>query len=210
MFSIIAKMAKADGVISKQEISFITEVMDRLELDSEDKKRMINIFNKAKMDSKTIYYYADQYHKYFDEESCESIYGLLWDLAAADGKISKEEDNILFNITKHLGFSEFTYFSAHSSYEHFYSKKTGGDGSGNKQNYRGNGSDMEKYYKILGCSETDSNETIKRKYRQLVFKYHPDKILSLGLPEDFIQLANSKVQQINVAYETIRKYRRFS
>ena len=67
--------------------------------------------------------------------------------------------------------------------------------------------DFEKYYAILGCNSNDSNEHIKKQYRKLVSDYHPDKIASKGLPEEFTKFANNKFREIQEAYETIKKER---
>jgi DnaJ like chaperone protein len=49
--------------------------------------------------------------------------------------------------------------------------------------------------------------TIKKKYRALVSENHPDKVISQGLPEEFVKLATEKIQKINEAYEQIQKER---
>ena len=67
--------------------------------------------------------------------------------------------------------------------------------------------DSEKYYAILGCDSSDSNEHIKSQYRKLVLDYHPDKIASKGLPEEFTKFANDKFREIQEAYEFIKKER---
>lgn len=65
----------------------------------------------------------------------------------------------------------------------------------------------EKYYAILGCSKDDPDDRIKKQYRTLAFEYHPDKIASKGLPEEFIQLANDKFREIQEAYDAVKKER---
>jgi len=65
-------------------------------------------------------------------------------------------------------------------------------------------------YKILECNEKSSNEEIKKNYRLLMQKYHPDKYLSKNLPDDFIELANEKSIKINKAYEKIKRIRGFN
>jgi DnaJ like chaperone protein len=62
-------------------------------------------------------------------------------------------------------------------------------------------------YHVLGCNSDDSIDTIKNRYRKLVQDYHPDKIASKGLPEEFNQLAHEKFREIQNAYETIKKER---
>ena len=59
--SMLAKMAKADGIVSKSEISTVKKIFDELGLDKEDRKVAISIFNNAKNDNKSIYEYAEQY-----------------------------------------------------------------------------------------------------------------------------------------------------
>jgi DnaJ like chaperone protein len=62
-------------------------------------------------------------------------------------------------------------------------------------------------YHVLGCNPDDSIDTIKKRYRKLVQDYHPDKIASKGLPEEFNQLAHDKFREIQDAYDTIKKER---
>jgi DnaJ like chaperone protein len=62
-------------------------------------------------------------------------------------------------------------------------------------------------YKILGCKSTDDNTAIKKKYRELVKKYHPDFIQSKGQDESFVEFAKQKMQEINNAYDAIKKER---
>jgi DnaJ like chaperone protein len=61
-----------------------------------------------------------------------------------------------------------------------------------------------KYYAVLKCDESASNEEIKKQYRSLVREYHPDKIEAKGLPEEFIKFANDKFKEIQEAYEHIK------
>ena len=60
------------------------------------------------------------------------------------------------------------------------------------------------YYKILGVSEENSLEEITKKYKSLIKEYHPDRLQGLGLPEDFIKLANEKLSSINEAYNFLK------
>ena len=59
-------------------------------------------------------------------------------------------------------------------------------------------------YKVLGVNRNDSDETIKKAYRELVKKYHPDKYMDSDLKD----LANEKLQQVNEAYDIIVKNRK--
>ena len=64
-----------------------------------------------------------------------------------------------------------------------------------------------KSYAILGVKPEDSDENIKSRYRKLVMEYHPDRIVSKGLPEEFTKFAQEKFREIQDAYDEIKKER---
>jgi DnaJ like chaperone protein len=62
---------------------------------------------------------------------------------------------------------------------------------------------------VLNCDENSSNEEIKKQYRKLAIEYHPDKIESKGLPEEFVKFATDKFKEIQEAYDAVKKERGF-
>ena len=68
--------------------------------------------------------------------------------------------------------------------------------------------DNDKYYRILEVPPTASNDEVKKAYRQMAVKYHPDKVSHLG--EDVRLAAEHKFKMVNEAYEKIKKERAFS
>lgn len=63
----------------------------------------------------------------------------------------------------------------------------------------------ENAYKILEIDTSVSNDEVKKAYRKMVKKYHPDKLQGLG--EEHLKGANEKFQSIQAAYEKIKNER---
>ncbi len=199
--SLIAKMAKIDGRISPQEAKMVSNFLDMIcEGDQKLRKLCKDIFNSAKDDPKTIYEYAKEFQQVADYEMCEDTYNNLWAIAMADGELHDIERETLKNILGYFGLDSGLYekyfqkYCSHQNHEESY--------------YESSGSDLEKYYKILKCSPTDSLDTIKKAYRKLASEYHPDKIQSKDLLEAFNIFANEKFKEIGHAYQMIVKSRK--
>jgi DnaJ like chaperone protein len=62
---------------------------------------------------------------------------------------------------------------------------------------------------VLNCTPASTNEEIKSNYRKLIKEFHPDTIVSKGLPEEFIDFAEKRFREIHESYEKIRQERNF-
>ncbi|HPI97627.1 MAG TPA: DnaJ domain-containing protein [Synergistales bacterium] len=65
-------------------------------------------------------------------------------------------------------------------------------------------------YAVLGCRRDASVEEIRRCYRNMVSKYHPDRFIGQDLDEDFVRLATEKFKEIQSAYDEIKRMKGFS
>jgi len=191
LFSMLAKMAKADGKVSAEEAELINHIAKtQMNLDAEDRKAAREIFNNALNDDYSIYDYAKQYKQVMrNRQMLEMVYRLLFAVALADQKLHHEEDLILREIPSHLGLDSSIYQRFH---EEFQGKKV----------------DLGECYEVLGCTPDSNDEEIKRAYRKKCIEYHPDKIASKGLPDGFMKFAEDQMQQITNSYSTIMESRR--
>jgi len=188
VFSMLGKISKADGNISENEISAVETFMKTdLQLDFNSQQTAISIFRQAINSPESFNAFAIQFYSVFKAQ--KNIINLMMDIlfrvSAADGGISKEEEVMLLSATRIFNYSN-------ADYERFKSRYI---------------KETNKYYSVLKCDETASNEVIKKQYRKLVSEYHPDKIESKGLPEEFVKFANDKFKEIQEAYESIKKER---
>ena len=80
----------------------------------------------------------------------------------------------------------------------------------NYSNREVSSNNIDRYYEILESSKNDSLEVIKKNYRRLIKEYHYDSIASKGLPEDMLQFAKEKTQELNEAYDAVKKDKKYS
>lgn len=183
LVQLLAKVAKADGVVTKVEIRKVDELLKQVIQPSDEQLRQIRkVFNEAKHTSIGYEGIAKELHRYLNQNATflRDIIILLFEVASADGQVHPEQERLISHVA--------SLFNLTHEYNQISSQYV---------------DNLDEYYKILGCSSTDSIDTIKRKYRELVKQYHPDKFASKDLPSEMIELANKKFNEIKQAYDKI-------
>jgi DnaJ like chaperone protein len=184
MIALSAKMAKADGVVTRDEI----EAFDRLfRVPQEEKSNVHRIFNLARRDVAGFEAYATQIAGIFrgNPAVLEDIMDGLFEIAKADGVLHPGEASFLQRVAEIFGFAPNEFRRIRAS--HF---RDAGDP-----------------YVILGVAFEATEEEIRRTYRRLVRENHPDSLIARGVPEEFIKLATDKLSTINNAFDEIEKER---
>lgn len=195
--AILAKMAKADGVVTRGEIAAVEAAFARLGFSSSVRQYAIGVFRKAKDDAHTIYEYAREFSSAVDSvEIRELFYEILWDLAQADGRVGNSELIILQRIPRELNIPI-------AWYGYFASQRLNG-GRGGSAAPRDS---LAEAYATLGASASDSPEELQRKYRELAKRNHPDALRAQGLPEEMVGKATERMTRINDAWAIIKKAR---
>ena len=159
-----------------------------MRLPEEQKQFARNIFNEAKNSHYSVEDFASQLYQVNNSQPAIllSFMDLLFKVAAADGRMHEGEETVLLRIKNIFRISDSQFANLKSVYF----------------------KDADRYYKVLNCTPESSNDEIKSNYKKLVKEFHPDKIISKGLPEEFIDFATKKFQEIQDAYSTIKKERR--
>jgi DnaJ like chaperone protein len=191
-FSMLAKLARADGRVSQAEIDTIRQFMIYdLNLPPESQQIAMNIFQTALHSPQSFEEFASQFFGQFHAQPqiLQLMMDILYRVSVADGQLNPAEERILATASRIFGIDDSHYRSYGSSAK---------------------ASDTDRYYTLLGCSRSDSDETIKKQYRKMASDFHPDKIIAKGLPEEFVKFANDKFKDIQEAYEAIKKERGFS
>ena len=81
----------------------------------------------------------------------------------------------------------------------------GGYGSDYSGGSQGSAKSKRDPYEILGLPKDATFNEIKKKYRELVKKYHPDILMGKGADEEIIQEGTKKLQEINEAYKILKE-----
>ena len=178
-----AKLSKADGHVSKEEL---VAVKQKLKIPEHEIEQVGKIFNKAKEDSLGYEPYAQQIAQIYRNQPAvlDEVINILFYIAEADGKVSSSEIVMIRGIAKIFGLSE-------SQFE------------GIKESRKS--SDKLNPYIVLGCSSNDDFATIRKKYLQLSKEHHPDLLMNKGVPQEVIEESKKKMRAINSAFDQIEK-----
>ena len=178
-----AKLAKADGYVSKEEL---IAIKDKLKIPEHEIDQVGKIFNKAKEDSLGYEPYAQQITQIYrnNPQVLDEVINILFYIAEADSKVSDSELSMIRNIAKIFGLSE-------SQFE------------GIKESRKG--SDKLNPYIVLGCDPNDDFAAIRKKYLQLSKEHHPDVLINKGVPQEVIEESKKKMRAINSAFDQIEK-----
>ncbi|MBW2066107.1 MAG: TerB family tellurite resistance protein [Deltaproteobacteria bacterium] len=189
LFSILGKFSKIDGLVTKDEIGVVQRFIDQLPITEEERQFAKQIFNQAKNSPYSIEDFAIQMYQVAKHQPdvLLSFLDLLFQIAAADGGLHPGEEAALKRIKEIFRISDQQYESTKALYF----------------------KDLDRYYRMLSCTPQSTNEEIKSNHKKLVKEFHPDRILSKGLPEEFIEFAEKKFREIQEAYEKIRQERGF-
>lgn len=200
----LAKIAKADGHVSKSEIQVVEKVFYSLDLSETRLKRCKDVFRAAKDDDEPIETYAHKFTEYSSHDARSLAYEILWEVAVADGSLSPSVDNLLKRVVRALGLGMDIYYYYRRLHTAGYSGAENGY-AGSRMNTE---SELEEAYRTLGCSPSDSDDDVRSAYRKQAKKYHPDKLRAEGVPESIIEKATQRMAKINNAWNVVRKARK--
>ena len=178
-----AKLSKADGQVSKEEL---IAVKDKLKIPENEIDQVGKIFNKAKNESTGYKPYAEQIGQIYkgNLNVLEEVINILFYIAEADGNISQAELVMIEDIARIFGLNEIQFNSLKES------RKS---------------SDKLNPYIVLESNPDDSLTKIRKRYIKLSKEHHPDLLLSKGVPPEVIEESKKKMRSINSAWDQVQK-----
>jgi|TARA_B100000287_G_scaffold195214_1_gene184394 DnaJ like chaperone protein len=178
-----AKLSKADGQVSREEL---IAVKDKLKIPENELDQVGKIFNKAKEESQGYEPYAQQIAQIYrgNLNVLEEVINMLFYIAEADGNVSASELEMIESISGIFGLSNVQFKSIKES------RKL---------------SEKSNPYIILESNPNDDIQSIRKKYIKLSKEHHPDLLISKGVPTEVIEESKKKMRAINSAWDQIQK-----
>ncbi|MGJ8619869.1 MAG: co-chaperone DjlA [Methylophilaceae bacterium] len=200
VFVLMGKLAKADGLITKDEIDHVEIFIKKMGMTTAHREQAIAQFKRGSAEDFDIKETLDTFMtacgQTLNLKQMLMVYSIV--MALADGKLDNAELALLEKIALHLGYNKAAFqqlLDMVLNQAHF---ATGQPASATA---------LADAYKALGVTEKNTNQEIKRAYRKLMSQYHPDKLIGQGLPEDMIAVATEQAKEIQVAYDLIKESR---
>jgi len=203
-FSVMGYIAKVDGQVSKDEINIANTLMRQLNLSPDMMTTARRLFSEGKAPGFPL----DDVLKQFRQECHrrQSLMRMFLEMqihaAFADGVLHPAEKKALHHICDMLGFSQ-------HEFDHLLNLvRAHNEGAGASRGPDSTGGlTLSMSYKVLDVEKSATDAEVKKAYRRLMNQHHPDKLVAKGLPEEMMQVAKEKTQEIKAAYDVIKKDR---
>lgn len=180
-----AAVMKADGQVKRSELDYVKRFFLQ-NFGQERAETSIKMLKEILEKDYNVYEVSAQVGRYMDYSTRLQLLHYLFGIAASDGIITEQETDVIHAIASGMGVTESDFYSIKAMFVR-------------KENPAQNA------YAILGVDPSATDEEVKKAYREMAKKNHPDLVSALG--EEVHQAAEKKFQEINEAYETIKKQR---
>ena len=199
-FSVLGHLAKADGVVTRDEIRLASRVMDEMQIDGAHRQLAQRLFREGRSPDFPLDEVLDQLRREcrYSTHLITMFVEILVHAAYADGDLHAQERRLLERICVRLRLPAAELDRIETMVRAERHARAG------KSSDTLSAADA---YAILGVDETSSDTELKRAYRRMMNRHHPDKLVAKGLPEEMMKVATEKTREIKAAYERLKVVR---
>ena len=222
-FAVLGHLSKSKGRVTEEDIQLANQLMIQLKLDDAGRKLAQDAFRRGKESDFPIRQVIHEFRIGCGQRAdlLRMFLQVQVQAAFADSELHENEKEVLYVIAEELGLSRMQFeqmiamemaaraFTQGGFYQQYQQGAYQGGYQYQQQNSGGyqhaSGPTLNDAYKVLGVTESDEQNTVKRAYRRLMNEHHPDKLVAKGLPPEMMEMAKEKTQQIQAAYDLICK-----
>lgn len=195
LIALVAKVAKSDGVVSSQEAELISNIISdfsaRYGISRQSLKDCYEA-EKSRLDNARNIAMEYRFSTGASASDAVGVLVFLLNLAYIDGSFSPAEQKIISDIASGLGISQADKSAIFTRFEAEFNSYFNTQASSSP-------------YEVLGLENGAEFSEVKKRYRELVKQNHPDILMGQNAKESVIQEATKRLQEINQAYEEIKK-----
>lgn len=207
MFASLGKLAKCDGNVTESEIAAAWRVMQRMQLDPPMQQTAIHWFNQGKQAGFDLDQVLQQFKKVCGRRMAllRSFMDAQVEAAFCDGELRPAEWAVLRQVANVLQFPLREMERLIDRHRVKVQHQTERFDPAPRQASR---HPVLRAYEVLGVSTHVADEDLKKAYRRMMSRHHPDKLEGKGGSQDMLQLAKEKTQEVRLAYELVRRARK--
>lgn len=196
MVILSAAVMKSDNRIMKSELEFVKSYLLK-QFGANQAKELVSALKEVLKQNVPVRQVCLQIRANMSHPMRLQLLHYLFGVAYSDGKVHTSELHILNTIARYLGISQKDFYSINAMF-----------GGGSNRSHGSSSLGVSSSYKVLEITSSVSDEEVKKAYRKMAKKYHPDKVAALG-PE-FQTAAKEKFQKVQQAYEEVKTSRGMS
>ena len=222
-FAVLGHLSKSKGRVTEEDIQLANQLMIQLKLDDAGRKLAQDAFRRGKESDFPIRQVIREFRIGCGQRAdlLRMFLQVQVQAAFADSELHENEKEVLYVIAEERGLSHMQFeqmiamemaaraFTQGGFYQQYQQGAYQGGYQYQQQNSGGyqhaSGPTLNDAYKVLGVTESDEQQAVKRAYRRLMNEHHPDKLVAKGLPPEMMEMAKEKTQQIQAAYDLICK-----
>ncbi len=200
-----AAVMRADGKVMRSELDYVKEYFKQ-QFGAQRATELIKVLKEVLQHQIPLRQVCLQIRQNTTHAVRLQLLHYLFGIAFADKNVGNAEFSVLNTIARYLGISQKDFFSIHAMYG--FRGSSYGYQSGSYASSKRSGMHLTEAYSILEIQSNVSDDEVKKAYRKMAKKFHPDRVASLGA--EFQKAAKEKFQKVQAAYELIKDHRGMS
>lgn len=200
-FEVMGHLAKIDGRVSEQEIRIARRIMHGMRLTPEQVRIAIDRFTAGKDAHYPLEARLAELNRSTGKrrDLSRAFVEIQMQAAIGGGEIAQAKRRMLWQVAQSVGVGRVELAQIEA-----FARAHVGAGQGVKS-----GMELDAAYRMLGIDSAATDKDVKTAYRRLMNQHHPDKLVSKGLPESMVEMAERKTHEIRAAYDRIKQQRNF-